>query len=110
MVGGSYGFDPSAMAFADDEDEDDDDSDTAVNSGARVSAMSPEDGLGDEIDEDDDDVDEVVDIDMNLAKNLLESFKSQGGLPGPGGNLLSRLGIVLPRDEEDADNQDEESE
>jgi len=110
VVGGSYGFDPSAMAFADDEDEDDDDSDTAVNSGARVSAMSPEDGLGDEIDEDDDDVDEVVDIDMNLAKNLLESFKSQGGLPGPGGNLLSRLGIVLPRDEEDADNQDEESE
>lgn len=111
MVGGSYGYDPSAMAFADDEDEDDDDSDTAVNSGARISAMSPEDEMGTEIDDDDDDdVEEVVDIDTNLAKNLLESFKSQGGLPGPGGNLLSRLGIVLPRDEEDADNQDEESE
>ncbi|GJJ68141.1 hypothetical protein EMPS_00487 [Entomortierella parvispora] len=113
MAGGSYGYDPASMAFADDEDEDEDenedDGDMAVNSGARISAISPEDELGDEID-DDDDVEEVVDIDMNLAKNLLESFKSQGGLPGPGGNLLSRLGIVLPRDDEDADNQDDESE
>ena len=40
-----------------------------------------------------------TDIDFNLAKNLLESFKSQGGAPGPGGNLISLMGMRLPRDE-----------
>ena len=40
-----------------------------------------------------------TDIDFNLAKNLLESFKSQGGAPGPGGNLLGLMGMRLPRDE-----------
>ena len=45
--------------------------------------------------------DEDVKIDYNLAKNLLESFKSQSGAPGPGGNLLGLMGIQLPRDEDD---------
>ena len=40
-----------------------------------------------------------VDIDFNLAKNILESFKSQGGLSGPGGNLMGLMGTHLPRDE-----------
>lgn len=44
--------------------------------------------------------DENVDIDVNLAKNLLESFKSQGGLPGPTGNLLGLMGLLLPLDED----------
>ncbi|KAG0253353.1 hypothetical protein BG011_006410 [Mortierella polycephala] len=81
-----FGFDPAAMAFEDDEDEGDEDED---EDGARVTEISAEE----------EEVEEVVDMELNLAKNLLESFKSQGGLPGPGGNLLSRLGIVLPRDE-----------
>lgn len=42
-----------------------------------------------------------VDIDYNLAKNLLESFKSQHGAAGPGGNLLGLIGMRLPRDEDD---------
>ena len=42
-----------------------------------------------------------IDVDLNLAKNLLESFKSQGGKPGPGGNLLGLMSIRLPRDEDD---------
>ncbi|KXX78544.1 Protein ecdysoneless [Madurella mycetomatis] len=46
--------------------------------------------------------DEEVDIDYNLAKNLLESFKSQAGMAGPAGNLLGLMGITLPRDEEDS--------
>lgn len=46
------------------------------------------------------DSDEEVDIDYNLAKNLLESFKSQGGMSGPTGNLLGLMGVQLPRDEE----------
>ncbi|KAF8640995.1 hypothetical protein AX17_000640 [Amanita inopinata Kibby_2008] len=39
-------------------------------------------------------------IDYNLIKNFLESFKSQGGLPGPVGNLAGRLqpDWRLPRD------------
>ncbi|CAG8591663.1 8006_t:CDS:10 [Funneliformis caledonium] len=42
-----------------------------------------------------------VDVDLNLVKNLLESFKSQEGLPGPFGNIINRLGNVLPKDEDD---------
>jgi len=40
-------------------------------------------------------------LDYNLIKNFLESFKSQGGLPGPVSNLAGRLqpGWNLPRDE-----------
>ena len=48
--------------------------------------------------------DEEVNIDYNLAKNLLESFKSQAGMAGPSGNLMGLLGMQLPRDEEDDDN------
>ncbi|KAK0648779.1 SGT1 protein-domain-containing protein [Cercophora newfieldiana] len=44
-----------------------------------------------------------VDIDYNLAKNLLESFKSQAGMAGPAGNLLNLMGMPLPRDEGDSD-------
>ena len=42
-----------------------------------------------------------VEIDYNLVKNLLESFKSQGGAPGPGGNLIGLMGMRLPRDEDE---------
>ena len=45
--------------------------------------------------------DEDLDIDYNLAKNLLESFKSQGGVPGPSGNLMGLMGMRMPRDEGD---------
>lgn len=50
--------------------------------------------------------DEEVDIDYNLAKNLLESFKGQAGLAGPAGNILGMMGIQLPRDEGN-DDEDE---
>ncbi|KAI9773448.1 MAG: hypothetical protein M1840_007664 [Geoglossum simile] len=52
---------------------------------------------------DDSDDEGEVDIDFNLAKNLLESFKSQAGTAGPSGNLLGMLGMQLPRDEDDGD-------
>lgn len=45
------------------------------------------------------DTDDDLDIDYNLAKNLLESFKSQNGASGPGGNLMGLLEAHLPRDE-----------
>ena len=41
----------------------------------------------------------VPDADANLVRNMLESFKSQGGAAGPGGNLLGLMGMHLPRDE-----------
>lgn len=56
-------------------------------------------------DESDEEEDGEVDIDYNLAKNLLESFKSQGGMSGPTGNLLSLMGMKLPRDEDDSDDE-----
>ncbi|KAK3301494.1 SGT1 protein-domain-containing protein [Chaetomium fimeti] len=46
--------------------------------------------------------DEAIDIDYNLAKNLLESFKSQAGMAGPAGNILGMMGMTLPRDEDDS--------
>ncbi|CAN4126782.1 unnamed protein product [Withania somnifera] len=39
-----------------------------------------------------------VDVDFNLVKNLLESFSSQDGLPGPASNLLGLMGLQLPPD------------
>ena len=53
-------------------------------------------------DEESDTDNEALDIDYNLAKNLLESFKSQGGGAGPGGNLMGLMGMQMPRDEEDS--------
>ncbi|KAH7029373.1 SGT1 protein-domain-containing protein [Microdochium trichocladiopsis] len=49
--------------------------------------------------------DEALDIDYNLAKNLLESFKSQAGLAGPAGNILGMMGMQLPRDEQEHEHQ-----
>lgn len=54
-------------------------------------------------DEDGESGDEEVDIDYNLAKNLLESFKGQAGMVGPVGTILADMGIRLPRDEDDED-------
>jgi len=36
-----------------------------------------------------------------LVKNFLESFKGQAGMTGPVGNLISSLGLTMPRDEEE---------
>ena len=62
----------------------------------RIKELNGDDDSDAEITEDED---REVNIDFNLAKNLLESFKSQGGVAGPGGNLLASMGIALPRDE-----------
>lgn len=46
---------------------------------------------------------EELEVDLNLAKNLLNSFNEQAGLAGPGGNLMSLMGVQLPRNEDDGD-------
>ncbi|KAB5518748.1 SGT1 protein-domain-containing protein [Coniochaeta sp. 2T2.1] len=61
----------------------------------------------DEEEEEEESGDDEVDIDYNLAKNLLESFKGQAGLAGPAGNILSMMGIQLPRDEGDEEEDDD---
>lgn len=71
--------------------------------GASGSRKSPaghdEDNTMDELSSDDESDNE---IDINLARNLLESLKSQGGTSEPGGNLMGMLGLgALPRDEAD---------
>jgi hypothetical protein len=43
------------------------------------------------------------DMDVNLVKNLLESFNSQAGMAGPSGNLMSMMGLNMPRDEKQKD-------
>ncbi|KAL8375762.1 hypothetical protein RB595_007063 [Gaeumannomyces hyphopodioides] len=67
-------------------------------SSSRADAQAGEDS--------DDGSDDEVDIDYNLAKNLLESFKGQAGVAGPAGNILSMLGMSLPRDEDDNDDDE----
>ncbi|KAI6779664.1 uncharacterized protein J7T54_007707 [Emericellopsis cladophorae] len=62
-------------------------------------------GQGEAVDAQEDSEDEV-DVDYNLAKNILESFKSQGGMAGPTGNLLGMMGINLPRDEDDGEDDE----
>ncbi|KAI5466511.1 SGT1 protein-domain-containing protein [Mariannaea sp. PMI_226] len=51
---------------------------------------------------------EELDIDYNLARNLLESFKSQAGTAGPTGNILGMMGFQLPRDEGDGEDEEDE--
>lgn len=71
---------------------------TGVGAAAKQRIKEVEDDV-DEDENDDDDDDAEVNIDFTLAANMLESFKGQGGMAGPGGNLLARMGIVLPRDD-----------
>ena len=39
------------------------------------------------------------DVDLGLARNMLEAFKGQAGTAGPAGNLMRALGVKMPRDE-----------
>ncbi|KAK4611929.1 hypothetical protein CLAFUW4_13204 [Fulvia fulva] len=45
------------------------------------------------------DDEEYNDVDLGLAKNMLESFKGQAGMAGPAGNIMRALGVGMPRDE-----------
>jgi SGT1 protein len=52
-----------------------------------------------ELDESDDG--EENNVDVILAKNLLESLKSQAGTSGPGGNLIGLMGLRIPKEEQE---------
>lgn len=49
--------------------------------------------------EEEDDEFQPVNIDVNLVKNMLESYGAQQGLPGPASNILNSMGIALPKDQ-----------
>ncbi|KAK4988603.1 hypothetical protein LTR66_007268 [Elasticomyces elasticus] len=53
-----------------------------------------------------DDEHETNDVDVNLARNLLESLKGQGGMAGPVGNMMGLMGIRMPRDENDQESSE----
>ncbi|KAI5064209.1 hypothetical protein GOP47_0020879 [Adiantum capillus-veneris] len=42
-----------------------------------------------------------VNIDVNLLQNILASYSSQHGLPGPASNLLGAMGLSLPDNKDD---------
>ncbi|KAI1385280.1 SGT1-domain-containing protein [Hypoxylon trugodes] len=69
--------------------------DKAKSKGKAKDELGSNVGTGEESSEED------VDVDYNLAKNLLESFKSQAGMAGPAGNILGMMGLQLPRDEDE---------
>ncbi|KAJ2777976.1 hypothetical protein H4R18_004876 [Coemansia javaensis] len=49
-----------------------------------------------------------VDVDLNLVRNMIESFRAQEGLPGPAGTLLGQAGIRLPPPGDDASGSEHE--
>ncbi|KAF4345782.1 sgt1 [Fusarium beomiforme] len=76
----------------------------------RLKNATPKEGESSlaDIKEEGENSEEEVDIDYNLAKNLLESFKSQAGMAGPTSNLLGMMGFQLPRDEDDENDKEDE--
>ncbi|KAF4556300.1 SGT1-like protein [Elsinoe fawcettii] len=48
----------------------------------------------------DDDMEEN-EVDVELLRNVLESFKGQAGLSGPASSMMAAMGIQMPRDEGD---------
>lgn len=79
--------------------------DTKRNTGRTIKGKAVEVESSDDDDDDDDEADErgENDIDINLAKNLLESLKAQSGVAGPSSNLMGLMGMKLPRDDADSD-------
>ncbi|XP_066292192.1 protein ecdysoneless homolog [Branchiostoma lanceolatum] len=56
----------------------------------------------DEEENGDDDI-TPVNVDLNLVKNLLESYSSQQGLAGPATNILGTMGVKPPEDADELD-------
>ncbi|KAK5695681.1 hypothetical protein LTR17_024477 [Elasticomyces elasticus] len=74
--------------------DEDEDSEVEVLGDDDEEDVGPGDG---ELSSDDE---EHNDIDLGLAKNMLEAFKGQAGMQGPAGNLMRALGVQMPRDED----------
>jgi hypothetical protein len=64
-------------------------------------AITQDDGQNETGNENEEDDDADVHVDFTLAKNMLEAFKSQGGMAGPAGNLMGLMGVRMPPDKEE---------
>ncbi|TGJ71179.1 hypothetical protein EYR41_003164 [Orbilia oligospora] len=51
-----------------------------------------------------------AELNYEIARNMLESLKAQGGDAGPAANMLRSMGMVMPRDEGEDEAEDEVSE
>lgn len=65
----------------------------------RLPPKAVEDGSESDINDEEDDF-RPVDVDLTSLKNILESYSSQQGLPGPVSNLFSSMGIEVPDNSE----------
>ena len=63
---------------------------------ASKASLAEEESLTDESDNDSEQ-EGAMDMDLNTVKNLLESYSSQMGLPGPTSNILESMGLHLPQ-------------
>ena len=66
----------------------------AAAAAAAAAAGATADGAGPALA--DEEVLRPVDVDFNLVKNMLASYSSQAGLPGPASNLFGLMGVQLP--------------
>jgi hypothetical protein len=83
----------------------------AIDRFSRPKQTDPTTQTAEEDDNDSSDAGSENDIDINLARNLLESLKSQAGMAGPASNLMGMLGLgAMPRDEGDGEGEAEASE
>lgn len=76
-----------------------------LTSGQQTALKDAKPEPGEDVDElsSDDDIDNEIDID--LAKNLLESLRAQAGMAGPGSNLMGMMGLEMPGEDDDDDGQ-----
>jgi anti-sigma28 factor (negative regulator of flagellin synthesis) len=97
------GKEKAKVSFAEDVNMGGEDSDIDIEAAmdAELKAALQSGDLDVDSDEEGDGLGGEGGMDYNLIKNFLESFKSQGGLAGPVGNLAGRLqgGWTLPRDD-----------
>ncbi|KAJ6261823.1 hypothetical protein Dda_2622 [Drechslerella dactyloides] len=47
-----------------------------------------------------------AEINYEIARNMLESLKTQGGDSGPAANMLRSMGIVMPRDDDEEEGEE----
>ncbi|KAF7171229.1 hypothetical protein CNMCM6106_005669 [Aspergillus hiratsukae] len=68
------------------------------STGKRAISNASQKEPGDE-NEQDEEIVEDDDININLARNLLESLQGQAGAAGPAGNMLSMMNLPVPKDD-----------
>ncbi len=61
--------------------------DAELSESTKIAHFTPDETKGDE----------KVQLNARLVENILESFTAQQGLPGPASNIISSLGLSLPK-------------